>query len=111
AGGVGDDPSGSGITNFARYAFGLAPSGPVTQPVTVTPVSGGGGQYLQVAFKRKSAATDIRYVIEHSADLVTWATLKTIAPGVPLDVLEQDTVAIGSVPRRFLRVRVERLAK
>ena len=88
-------------------AFGLAPSGPVTQPVTVTPVSGSGGQYLQVAFRRKSADTDIRYVIEHSADLVTWATLKTIDPGTPIDVLEQDDVPIGSVPRRFLRVRIE----
>lgn len=106
-GGAGDDPSGSGITNFARYAFGMAPNGPVENPVTITPVSGASGQFLQVSFKRKAAATDIRYVIEHSSDLVTWATLRTIDPGLPVDVLEQDTVAIGSVPRRFLRVRIE----
>ena len=107
SGGADADPSGSGVTNLARYAFGLAPSGPVPNPVMITPVAGVGGQFLRVGFKRKAFATDIRYVIEHSADLVTWTTLKTIEPGAPVDVLERDEVAIGSVPRRFLRVRVE----
>ncbi|MBK8477078.1 MAG: hypothetical protein IPL39_12500 [Opitutaceae bacterium] len=99
--------AGSGVTNLARYAFGLAASGVVANPVSVTTTTGTGSRYLQVGFKRKTAASDVHYVIQASADLVNWATLKTIEPGSPIDVLEQDTVAIGSVPRRFLRVRVE----
>ncbi len=98
---------GSGVTNLARYAFGLAPSGVVANPVSVTTTSGTGSRSLQVGFKRKTAASDVHYVIQASTDLVTWTTFKTIEPGLPIDVLEQDNVAVGSVPRRFLRVRVE----
>ncbi|MBK8477073.1 MAG: SMP-30/gluconolactonase/LRE family protein [Opitutaceae bacterium] len=99
--------AGSGVTNLARYAFGLAPSGVVVNPVSITATTGTGTRYLQVGFKRKTAASDIHYVIQASADLVNWTTLKTIEPGSPIGVLEQDNVAIGSVPRRFLRVKVE----
>ena len=106
-GGANDVQPGSHVTNLARYAFGLAPSGAVADPVSITPSTGGGDRFLQVRFRRKSAASDIRYVVQYSTDLVTWQTLKTIEPGSPIDVLETDIVAIGSVPRRFLRVAVE----
>ncbi len=106
-GGANDDPSGSGVTNLERYAFGLAATGMVPNPVALSTTSVGGLQYLRIAFKRKAVATDIRYVIQASTDLVIWTPLKTIEPGWPVDVLEQDTVAIGSTPRRFLRVKIE----
>lgn len=106
-GGAGADPDGAGITNLARYAFGTAAHGRVADPVAITATTGAGSRYLLVGFKRKAAAADVHYVIQASTDLVSWTTLKTIEPGAPVDVLEQDTVAIGSVPRRFLRVRVE----
>ena len=106
-GGANDDPSGSGVTNLERYAFGLAATGMVPNPVALSTTSVGGLQYLRIAFKRKAVATDIRYVIQASTDLVIWTPLKTIEPGWPVDVLEQDTVAIGSAPRRFLRLKIE----
>ncbi|MBK8477075.1 MAG: SMP-30/gluconolactonase/LRE family protein [Opitutaceae bacterium] len=107
AGDANADQTGSGVTNLARYAFGLAASGVVANPVSVTTTTGAGNRYLQVGFKRKTVASDVHYVIQASTDLLTWTTLKTIEPGSPVDVLEQDTVPVGSVPRRFLRVRVE----
>ena len=106
-GGANDVQPGSGVTNLARYAFGLAANGVVANPVSVTTTTGAGNRYLQVGFRRKTVASDVHYVIQASADLVTWTTLKTLEPGSPVDVLEQDTVAVGSVPRRFLRVKIE----
>ncbi len=105
-GGAADDPSGCGVSNFARYAFGLPATGPVGAPARLAVVTVGSEQRLQIAFTRRSSATDLAYVVEASSDLVNWSEqVATVEYGTPVDVFVQDTVALGSVPRRFLRVR------
>ncbi len=105
-GGAADDPSGCGVSNFARYAFGLPAAGPVGAPASLSVVTVGAEKRLQIAFTRRSSATDLAYVVEASSDLVNWTEqVAAIDCGAPVDVFVQDTVALGSVPRRFLRVR------
>jgi hypothetical protein len=101
------DPDGAGMSNYARYAFNLAARGSVAAPLTVgVPASSGGSTYFTITFNRRSAATDLSYIVESSHDLATWTPLQTYAPGIPTSVTVLDSVPMSSVPRRFLRVRV-----
>ncbi len=105
-GGASDDPDGSGVNNFARYAFDLPATGPVASPVRLSVVTVGAERRLQIAFTRRAVATDLAYVIEASSNLTDWSEqVATVDCGTPVDVFVQDSVALGSVPCRFLRVR------
>ncbi|MBK8479415.1 MAG: hypothetical protein IPL39_24970 [Opitutaceae bacterium] len=100
------DPDGAGVTNLQRYAHGLPARGPVANPITLGTATSAGASYLTLSFNRRTTATDLRYVVEASTDLVTWATATTLVPGTPARVTAQDSVAMGAAARRFLRVRV-----
>ena len=102
------DPDGAGVTNFQRYAHGLAARGPVAAPVTLGSVSSGGQRYLTLSFERRATAPGLTYTVEASSDLATWTQVPGLvyAPGTPASVTAQDTVAVGGATRRFLRVRV-----
>ncbi|HLP02862.1 MAG TPA: glycoside hydrolase family 44 protein [Opitutaceae bacterium] len=102
------DPDGAGVTNFARYAFGLPARGPVATSTTLGTTTSGGASYLTLTFDRRATASDLAYTVEASSDLVDWSTVTTIAPGTPAQVTAQDSVALGTagITRRFLRVRV-----
>ncbi|HLP08306.1 MAG TPA: glycoside hydrolase family 44 protein [Opitutaceae bacterium] len=102
------DPDGTGVTNFARYAFGLPARGPVAAPTMLGTTASGGSSYLTLTFTRRATASDIAYTVEASSDLVNWSTVTTFTPGTPAQVTAQDSVALGTkgVTRRFLRVRV-----
>ncbi len=103
------DPDGAGVANFQRYGFALPARGPVAAPVTLGSVTTGGATYLTLTFPRRPSATDLTYVVESSADLVTWVPVpdRTYAPGAD-PITAQDSVALGDPdsPRRFLRVRI-----
>ena len=101
------DPNSAGVTNLQRYAFALAPHGPVAAPTTALWVDDDGQRYLAVRFNRLAAADDVAYTVESSPDLTTWTTVAILAAGAPTEQTVRDSMAIGSAPRRFLRVRVD----
>jgi hypothetical protein len=105
------DPDGTGLNNFARYAFALAARGPVASPVTLGTADTATGRVLTLTFNRRATASDLSYILESSTDLDTWAPIPglTYAPGTPTSVTALDSVAIGTIDtaRRFLRVRVQ----
>ena len=103
--GPGADPDSAGVTNLQRYAFGLAPRGPVAPPAALGSVLVGPDKFLTLTFARRPTATDLSYVVEGSSDLAGWLAIPAVLSGTP--VTATDTIAIGSTPRRFLRVRVQ----
>jgi fibronectin type 3 domain-containing protein len=104
------DPDGAGVSNFQRYAHGLAARGPVANPVTLGTIDSAGQRYLTLSFVRRAAAAGLSYSIEASPDLVTWTPVPglTYTAGTPASVTAQDTVAMGApgAARRFLRLRL-----
>jgi hypothetical protein len=104
------DPDGCGLSNFARYAFALPASGPVTNPVTLGTTDTAAGSVLTLTFPRSATASDLTYVLESSTDLATWSPVPglTFFPGTPTSVTAQDSVTIDAagVTRRFLRLHV-----
>lgn len=100
------DPDGCGLSNFARYAFGLPARGAVGSPVASTLSGNGADQRLTLAFSRKGYAPGLQYTIQSSTDLVTWTDLQTVPPDYPKTFTFTDSVVVTSTPRRFLRVRV-----
>ena len=101
------DPDGAGLTNLARYAFALPARGPVANPITVGTATSAGASYLTLTFPRRNTADGLTYTLESSTDLVTWTTVpdRTYTAGIG-PITAQDAVALGSAPRRFLRIRI-----
>ena len=103
------DPDGCGLTNLARYAFGLPARGRVANPTTPGTTTGGTDTFLTLTFPRRAVASDLTYTLESSTDLVTWAAVpgRTYTAGSD-PITARDAVAIGTAtpPRRFLRLRV-----
>ena len=104
--GLNADPDGCGLSNLARYAFGLPARGRVASPVALTTTGSGANQHLTLTFPRKGYAPDLQYVIQSSPDLVTWTDLQPVPPGYPKTFTFTDSVALGSEPRRFVRLRI-----
>ena len=102
------DPDAAGLTNYARYAFGMAARGSVANPVTLGTINSGGQNYLTLTFPRRASATDLSYTVESSTDLIIWTAVPGLiyAPGAG-PVTAQDIVALGTAGlRRFLRIRI-----
>ncbi len=101
------DPDGAGVSNLLRFACGLPARGPVAMPpVGLTTVTEGGAQYPALRFSRRSVAPGLRYTVQASNDLVTWTDVSTWTADPSTVVTARDAVALGSSPRRFLRLRV-----
>ena len=112
------NPTGDGLCNLLKYAFGLDPGkptaggGPVAQRVTV-----GGASYLALGFRRANAATDLTCTVETSGNPAVggaWAA-GGVAVGAATDngdgtstVVYRDTVAMGAANARLMRLRVTR---
>ena len=101
------DPDATGLTNLARYAFALAARGPVANPVTLDTAGSGDTRVLTLTFPRRAEATDLTYILESSTDLVTWTAVpdRTYTAGAD-PITAQDTTAMGTAARRFVRLRV-----
>ena len=101
------DPDGSGVTNLMRFALDGPARGPLNSPVTLVTVTDNGQQYLALQFNRRSYAPGLDYVVQASTDLMNWSeTVSTWYPGTSATVIARDAVALGSGPRRFLRLQV-----
>ncbi len=108
--GLGADPDGSGLSNLARYAFGLPARGAVAAPPTVLSlVNDSGLTHAALTFPRKGFAPDLEYRVQASTDLLAWSDLETVRPGYPKTVTRTDPVATTTGPRRFLRLRIDRV--
>jgi hypothetical protein len=103
------DPDGAGLSNLARYAFGLPARGRVANPITPGTTTVGTGTFLTLTFPRRTAAEGLTYTLESSTDLATWVTVpdRTYTAGSG-PITARDAVAIGTAnpPRRFLRLRI-----
>src|SRR5262249_2042697 len=123
------NPSGDGIANLMKYAFGLDPTisqvsslpQPTVQNFTVAGVT---SPYLVITFNRQLGTGNLTYTVESNGDLTQgWTTICTAAgipqggttgPGLVSElnrgdvhtITVRDTVSMTSATRRFLRVRV-----
>lgn len=105
------DPEGTGVTNLQRYAHLQPAHGGLAVPAELVNgrvmIDYDWHYYHSLRFTRRSCAPDLTYTVEASTDLVNWATVSTWNPDASLEVQALDTVELGSVPRRFLRLRVD----
>ena len=129
----GADTDGDGVANLLEYALALDPGAPAGLGATVqvapsADVLAGGA--LELVFTRPAGREDLRYVVEVSGDLITWARGHAyglgVSNGAGLPTVEvardslpgggelirvRDAVSSGvGAPRRFIRLRVERIA-
>jgi hypothetical protein len=108
--GLAADPEGTGLCNLARYAFGLPARGAVTvRPTVVALVNASRQTRAALTFPRKGYAPDLEYTVQASTDLLAWSDLETVLPGYPKTVTIADPVATAAGPRRFLRLRIDRV--
>jgi hypothetical protein len=101
------DPDRCGLSNLARYAFGLTARGSIANPITVGTATVGTATFLTLTFPRRATAEGLTYTLESSTDLVTWRPVpnRTFGPGSSPFTVE-DVVPIADELRRFLRLRV-----
>ena len=74
--------------------------------MSATTTGSGANQHLTLTCPRKGYAPDLQYVIQSSPDLVTGTDLQPVPPGYPKTFTFTDSVALGSEPRRFVRLRI-----
>jgi endoglucanase len=125
--GIYADPDGDGACNLLEYAFNLSPE---TADQSALPqfqlqshvVDGQPGTYLTAQFLRQLGTSNLTYIVQGSADLISWTNLCTAAgasapsgpgfvsesgTGYQRQVVARDTVASESAPgARFVRFKL-----
>lgn len=105
------DADGDGIDNFTVYAFVLQPESSGPRPLEV--ISGVGTQGMTLAYRIRTAATDLAYRLELSTDLHTWidagGEVSEVSRAAQSDgstrvVARLGTAVDGSATARFVRV-------
>ena len=111
-------PDGDGLPILLKYATGLTPGVPATNPMTLA-TSGG---RLQVQFQRLTPAT-VTYTLEGSNDLSSWTVIDRLVPGSDqwngtgtvsetaasggtVSVVVTDAQTMAASTGRFLRLRL-----
>jgi len=132
-----DNPDDDPYPNLLEYAFAMLPdeAEPNIVPfsheiVEVSPTE----RYLSLTFRRDERASDLLYEVQVSDDLQEWTTIASSSTGevttpanaftpviheanaspiatvgVVRHVQVRDVLPLGSVPRRFLRLRVTQI--
>jgi hypothetical protein len=92
------------MPNLLKYALGLNPLVPATNPVTGDIATG----YLRLIVPRNTNATDITYLIESTGDVsAPWNTNTILIDINTLALLSgHDTNAVPATNRRFIRLHV-----
>lgn len=121
---AGQNPDGDALTNLQEYAFmgNPAVSSPAPLPVAGKTGVAPAAQYMTVSFPLRKFTSGLSYVVEANNQLSgTWTPVWSSAsdPGFSQAqvvsavsqtdrtvVTIKDSVALGTLPRRFLRVRV-----
>ena len=109
------DTNRDGLVELMEYALGLDPvATSQSQPPTQGVVNVSGTSYLSLTFRRRTGASGVSYTVEAISDLASGAWLpQPVQFGTPTDngdgtetVTFRDIIPLGSVPARFLRLRV-----
>ena len=115
------DLSGNGLSNLLKFAFGLDPYSPSLTGLPVVSIDtdpSNQARYLTLRHRRLLTPGPIQYVIEVSADFITWtstpADFQEIPPATPNGdgLTETATIrvlpALGTpgTPAHFVRVRI-----
>ncbi|MDB6079527.1 MAG: hypothetical protein JWO82_3274 [Akkermansiaceae bacterium] len=104
------DPDGDGVSNFEEFARGLDPTKADASPFQVKDFSGAAaGSNVRLTFVENRRAGGVTYVLEKSADLVTWQADTTATNSLLNRAGDSDTVAFDSPvdgAHQFYRVRL-----
>jgi len=101
--GANADPDGDQLPNLIEYAMNLDPKNPGIAPVT----SGIESNYLSISATKNTAATDITWSAEVSADLANWSPA-VILTNTTNTFTARDSVATSTAEKRMLRLRITR---
>jgi hypothetical protein len=97
------DPDGDHLANLLEYALALHPKQASISPVT----TGQSGGYLTIASPKNTAATDISWTAEVTADLTTWQSLLP-ALNTASNFAASDIVRSDEAAQRFIRLKITR---
>jgi hypothetical protein len=98
------NPAGDGLPNLLKYALGLDPLIPATNPVSYDVETG----YLRLLAPLNPNATDITCSVQVSRNLVNWTTSGLIVEQNNETLLRvQDNTAISGTGSQFMRFQVQ----
>ena len=108
------NPSGDGIANILRYAFGVGPYEPVAHLMPVLAVEGGAREFR---FRYDAEKTDLVWRVKASNGLDEWPSELFDSESDPIPPLEDGWLGVevppylgagpGADPRIFVRLQVE----
>jgi hypothetical protein len=104
------DPDHDGQNNASEYAAGTNPNSAGLNPLVTDFVTIGPDRFLRVTVPKNPAATDAQYIVDASPELLpaTWSTAGLVTETNSATLLRvHDGSPADSVPRRFMRVRVQ----
>jgi hypothetical protein len=107
------DPDFDGLNNFSEYAFASPPLKPSAPPLSLGDWQG--DEQFVFNYRLRSSATDLRYLVEFSSDLVHWITQpEQIEELTKVERRDGSTVVtcrlappfMELTPFQFIRIRV-----